>query len=234
MLAVKAKSHPFAVIANRTVAEFVRRFEAEFQPYLNSPRLLASLEGRLPVLYTSHFSICPGEHKYSDWDLQCVVDSELITLPALKSIEKFVRTFPSFNNPGLILTPFEAHTSYTYHHLNTKSVLQIIAFMEKEETAPFADIHVANVPNSLLRAAHPHVSGQEFIDWIMVGYWRKRLNGVSYEDLSGRLRLLLPCFPRKEQEAISVDPLGFFKKHLEERGYNRVINFLQIARAAAS
>lgn len=212
---------------NEAIAKFITEFESKFGSYLDPQIKYRGQESRTSPLYTSYFTIFKGEKEYSDWDLHCCANTRL-DIKALSSIEKFVRAFPNFSCVGLVLTTLTAHSGYefSYHYVNTSNVLHLMGFINKAKTAPFFDFHAENIPNHLLRSLHGNTSSQEFIDWIMLTYWRKWQNNRDHPDLPGLLSVILLCFKKSEQVPIENNPVGFFQKHLRGR-YSEAVDFLK-------
>ena len=212
-------------IYNKTIDKFIVEFENRFRNYLQPTINVKGLDNKKPPQYTANFVVFEGKEKYSDWDIHCRADSR-ITLEVLKSMDEMIRSFQNFSHPGLILTPFPEHSLIKYHYIGTKTVLHFMAYLNKENHAPFIDIHVEYVPNNLLQEAYSVISGQDFINWIILTYWRKYLNNINDEALPGLMEyFILPHFLEK-REVIITNPLKFFKEYLSRQGYVRALNFL--------
>ena len=179
------------------------------------------------MIYTEYFSLCIAEHKFSDWDIHCSTKDNVCDISLLKDMEFFIRSFDGFSNPGLILTSHPVHINEKYHFIDSKNILQFMAFTPDSKFAPFIDIHVENILPMTLKDAYAKVVGNEFIDWIIVTYWRKRRNGAEAEMLSWLLDIyILPVFPAIAT-VIKEDPILFCESHLTNRGFDQIINFLK-------
>lgn len=216
-------------ISNKTVEKFILRFEERFGDILTPSLKLDTMTQKLPPQYSNNFSVCVSEYKFSDWDVHCSIVEGDCNISILKDMEYFVRSFKDFGNVGLILTPLLAHASDKYHFIDTKTVLQFMAFMPNTKNAPFIDIHIENIPTGLLKEMYQKISGQEFIDWILITYWRKRRNGESADSLFWFLNsYIIPVYPNNEM-LIKKDPILFCEKNLEGRSYDAIISHLKNA-----
>jgi hypothetical protein len=140
-------------------------------------------------------------------------------------MDQFIRAFKGFSQQGLILTPAVALACATYHYIETKTVLQFMAFMNQEKHAPFIDVCVEGLPTGFLKREYATNTGQDFTNWMMLTYWRKHLNKSPDADVL--LNGLVPaCLDDTERQIMATDPLQYFHGYLVKRGYSEVIAFL--------
>ncbi len=130
-----------------------------------------------------------------------------------------------FRQQGLILTPGEALACAPYHYIETKTVLQFMAFMNQENHAPFIDVCVEGLPTGFLKREHATNTGQDLTNWMMLTYWRKHLN--KNPDADVLLNGIVPaCLDDTERQIMATDPLQYFSQLLGKTRVFRSYCFL--------
>lgn len=200
------------------IKKFISGFEDKFGTYLATVTPIKKVPGRLDPIYTKHFSIFPGENKYSDWDLTCRVLAEFVTLDVLSAMRKYTHEFPELSN----VSDFVGNEWF-----------QIMAFMPESDFAPFFDIHIEGIPDSLRNeylnsSLNPEKSRQETNEWLVLIWLRKKKNhSPEASHMISDEGWLHWALTSEQLEEIRKDSEGFMKKYFAGRGYDAVLEFLK-------
>ena len=216
--------------SNQTIDKFLEEFENKFGYLLYTPLKLEPYPDRPTPFYSKHFYICPpGDPKYSDWDLGCRANPELPEKKILE-MERFIRTFPLFSLQGQLITNLEAHKNPQpiFHHIDGISWLHFMAYLNSEKISPFVDIHVECITNNSLKSLYSKNSSQEYVDWIMITYWRKFLKNKNNSFLPVLFQWLSAILNPQEQKEFINNPNGFIPSYLGSKGsknYQEIIDY---------
>lgn len=210
----------------QTIKGFIKDFEVKFRRFLAPVPRFKSVEGRPSPQQSAHFTVYIAETNHSDWDLHCRAKQEPVKETVIKSMNDFVREYPDLLYSSIIVAPFDVSD---YHNLETKKILQIMAFIKNTHKAPFFDFNVHGVPNQIIKEMLTEKYKEEWIDWMILTYWRKLSRNNDAQSLQDFLsRFILPGFDKKRHDEIVRNPISFFRNYLLARGYSEAVNFLDV------
>jgi hypothetical protein len=202
---------------NNRIERFVEAFEKAFGKYL-----LPCQKKNDDAYYTKHFSIFTGKKKkYSDWDLHCYFIPTSAESDVLKKMEGCIGSF--FDDTGILIAMHQIFYKLV-HYINNAQFFQVMGFMKNTEFAPFVDITIKNVPNAYLQKQYGAISGQDFIDWIILTYWRK----LKFQPPATKLLddMIIPILGEAQRQEIENRPDQVFSEFFQDR-YPDEVKFLK-------
>ncbi len=173
---------------SKTVENFIKKFELEFEDYL---KILSTNDLKEQELKTTYHKYRFPEHgKYSDWDIFCYINKEKITLPILISMDKWIKNFPEF----------EYIKNVEFNNKSTKG--HYMGFMPYENEMPFIDIHLQDVGREMLDILFDKICVKGELnkwtsDWRKIKDWRKKSYGEDIKpERLGNLSSLKKDYPK--------------------------------------
>lgn len=199
------------------ISEFIEGFEKKFGAVLREPPQLEQSVDKDDLIYTHYFAICPGDKKYSDWDLEFACSPEAVRLETLIAMRHYVRAFPHFE----LVCDFVGNEWF-----------QMFAFIPEHTHAPFFDLHVENTLRAVVQEYYRHgldftQAEHESVDWLMLIYLRKvRNNDPEAETtyLNGWLKYYLS---EADHSELCKQPEEFIRARLEKSGFAMALDFLR-------
>jgi hypothetical protein len=105
-----------------------------------------------------------------------------------------------------------------------------MGFMKSERLSPFVDININGLSGARREWIAPLVTGEEFICWAFITYWRKKLKKTDKDIWIAQSvlldKIIFPLFPGFK--ALDDKHLILtMEKYLLENNYNDEVSFLK-------
>lgn len=220
---------------NREISVYIRAFNEKFGEFLTSPDINSVLpEDHVRAVISDMHMILPAQQKFSDWDIYCNVDPSKINLEVLNEMRAFVMGWKDFDlvRDYATCNPFHlAARAYQSVGIGKLHCVQFMGLIKDEDFAPFLDLHIIGVEQSMLEAFYAPICKLEdtgYLDWSILTFWRKfRRTGEMYKDRTTYQRSIYPALTQEQKECIDRDTKGFLKIYFKPTlEFDTAVSFL--------